>query len=74
MLDNEIKILKTLDHPNVIKCYDIYKTLLGQGLPDSGEDVVYTGNSLSGSLPVLSHLMVFLHVPLPFHFLGRLNF
>lgn len=26
MLDNEIKILKTLDHPNVIKCYDIYKT------------------------------------------------
>jgi serine/threonine protein kinase len=26
MLDNEIQILKTLDHPNVIKCYDIYKT------------------------------------------------
>ena len=26
MLDNEIEILKTLDHPNVIKCFDIYKT------------------------------------------------
>ena len=26
MLDNEIEILKTLDHPNVIKCYDIYRT------------------------------------------------
>ena len=26
MLDNEIKILKSLSHPNVIKCYDIYKT------------------------------------------------
>lgn len=26
MLDNEIQILKSLDHPNVIKCFDIYKT------------------------------------------------
>ena len=26
MLDNEIQILKSLEHPNVIKCYDIYKT------------------------------------------------
>lgn len=26
MLESEIQILRTLDHPNVIKCYDIYKT------------------------------------------------
>jgi serine/threonine protein kinase len=26
MLDNEIEILKTLDHPNVIKCFEVYKT------------------------------------------------
>lgn len=26
MLSNEIKILKTLNHPNVIKCYDVFKT------------------------------------------------
>jgi serine/threonine protein kinase len=26
MLDSEIEILKTLDHPNVIKCLDVYKT------------------------------------------------
>ena len=25
MLANEIKILKTLDHPNVLRCYDIYR-------------------------------------------------
>ena len=25
MLANEIKILKTLDHPNVLRCYDIYQ-------------------------------------------------
>lgn len=27
MLANEIKILKTLDHPNVIRCYDIYRVV-----------------------------------------------
>lgn len=26
MLDNEITILKKLDHPNIIKCYEIVKT------------------------------------------------
>lgn len=26
MLDNEIQILKTLDHPNVIKCFEVHKT------------------------------------------------
>lgn len=26
MLENEIQILKTLDHPNVIKCFETFKT------------------------------------------------
>lgn len=26
MLENEVRILKQLDHPHVLKCYDTYKT------------------------------------------------
>ncbi len=26
MLSNEILILKSLNHPNVLKCFDVYKT------------------------------------------------
>lgn len=26
MLNNEIEILQSLSHPNIIRCYDVYKT------------------------------------------------